>query len=53
MRFLMALLKPGGVLVGPFNDKFLRIRRSPDGQKFTSEQLFGVRFAQLVRPARG
>lgn len=49
----MKLLKPAGVLVGPFNDKFLRVRRSADGKNFTSEQLFGVYFAELVRPARG
>jgi protein-L-isoaspartate O-methyltransferase len=53
VRFLMRLLKPGGVLVGPFSDKLLRVRRSDDGEKFTSEQISGVRFTQLVRPTRG
>lgn len=49
----MKLLKPNGIMVGPFNDKLLRIRRSPNSQEFTCEQLSGVRFAALVRPARG
>ena len=50
---LVQLLAPGGVLVGPFSDKLIRIKRAADGGSFTSEELTGVRFAELVRPAAG
>jgi protein-L-isoaspartate O-methyltransferase len=47
------LLNPGGILVGPFDDKLLRIRCSADGASYDSAELLGVRFAPLIRPGAG
>ena len=59
-RFLFELLKPGGIVVGPFDDasggpfraqKLLKV--SWDGHSFAEERLMDVSFKELQRPAAG
>ena len=50
VQHLKQLLAPGGVLVGPFCDRLLRVSRSACGASFAEESLTGVRFGPLIRP---
>ena len=49
-EFFMKLLKPGGIMVGPFDDKLQLIRRAHSDDSFDSKLISRVRFAEMVRP---
>ncbi|KAK4474592.1 hypothetical protein MN116_001731 [Schistosoma mekongi] len=52
LQSILRLLKVGGILVAPYRDKFMKIRRIEEN-KITASELMSVSFSTLLSPRTG